>query len=135
LSKLATLEDPNGTLWRIELLKSADGMVRFQKGWQDFADFYSLKKGDLLVFEYKGNSRFSVSIYKEMDYPAGSIDSVSSNQFGHFEEDMEDEDYLEFLAKLPKQKPEVSYSFSKPASDSPSCMIIKSGRSRKRLKS
>jgi hypothetical protein len=70
-----------------------------------------------------------------MDYPAGSIDSVSSNQFGHFEEDMEDEDYLEFLAKLPKQKPEVSYSFSKPASDSPSCMIIKSGRSRKRLKS
>lgn len=73
MSKSATLEDRNGTLWRIELLKPADGMVRFQKGWQDFADFYYLKKGDLLVFEYKGNSRFSVSIYKEMDYPAGSM--------------------------------------------------------------
>jgi hypothetical protein len=94
----------------------------FQNGREDFVDLYSLKKRDLLVFEYKGNSKYSVFICKEMDCPAGDPNSACCERVGSFEEGMEDGDYLEFLAKFSKEKSEVSHSVSKSESDSRSCI-------------
>ncbi|KAK7310190.1 hypothetical protein RJT34_07529 [Clitoria ternatea] len=66
------LKPPDGTEWEICWTKN-DGEVWFQKGWEEFAKYYSLDHGHLLLFEYKGPSNFDVHIFDtsalEIDYP------------------------------------------------------------------
>ncbi|KAB5574513.1 hypothetical protein DKX38_001707 [Salix brachista] len=61
-----------GEAWEIELTK-CDGKVWLQKGWKEFAEYYSVACGHFLVFEYEGNCDFRVLIFDnsatEMDYP------------------------------------------------------------------
>ncbi|KAJ4967335.1 hypothetical protein NE237_019184 [Protea cynaroides] len=56
------LRSPNGTWWRVKGKKIRDGWF-FRKGWDHFVTYHSLKVGEFLVFYYKGNSKFSVTIY------------------------------------------------------------------------
>ncbi|PRQ16282.1 putative transcription factor B3-Domain family [Rosa chinensis] len=70
------LEVPNcGKPWEVELRTSAlGGRMWLLKGWQEFANFYSLDQGCFPVFSYEGKqSHFQVRIFHwkcmEMDYP------------------------------------------------------------------
>ncbi|CAN6686340.1 unnamed protein product [Malus baccata var. baccata] len=70
------LKDPTGRVWRIELTRRC-GKVWLQKGWSEFAKFYSLNHGYLLVFSHEGGfSHFLVRIFQrntlEIDYPISS---------------------------------------------------------------
>ncbi|KAJ4966742.1 hypothetical protein NE237_018591 [Protea cynaroides] len=56
------LRSPNGTWWWVKMKKIKDGWF-FRKGWNHFVTYHSLKVGEFLVFYYKGNSKFSVTIY------------------------------------------------------------------------
>ncbi|XVF17763.1 hypothetical protein REPUB_Repub10bG0151800 [Reevesia pubescens] len=66
------LEVPSGAIWQVELRK-CDDMVWLQKGWKEFAEYYSLELGDFVVFRYEGNAYFHVLIFdksaSEIEYP------------------------------------------------------------------
>ncbi|KAK7845948.1 b3 domain-containing transcription factor vrn1 [Quercus suber] len=64
LSNFAFLKLPSGAEWNVELTES-DGEVWLQKGWPEFAKYYSVKEGHFLVFRYEGNSHFCVLIFDE----------------------------------------------------------------------
>ncbi|KAK9948764.1 hypothetical protein M0R45_004326 [Rubus argutus] len=72
LSNRVYFELPCGSEWEIGLTRY-NGVVWFRKNWPELSKFYSLEKGDSLVFGYEGNSRFQVSIFDgsnnmEIDY-------------------------------------------------------------------
>ncbi|CAN1170427.1 Putative B3 domain-containing protein Os03g0621600 [Linum perenne] len=74
LPRSATLIVSNGQQWGVEVIRNNEGIWFCNKGWQRFAEFYSLDFGHLLVFRYEGHSIFSVCIFdrttsKEIDYP------------------------------------------------------------------
>ncbi|ONH96648.1 hypothetical protein PRUPE_7G143300 [Prunus persica] len=71
------LKVPNSEVWPIELTKR-NGQVWLQQGWSNFADFYSLAFGYVLLFSYEGNhSHFQVRIFMrsplETDYFGSSV--------------------------------------------------------------
>ncbi|CAL1408808.1 unnamed protein product [Linum trigynum] len=80
LSNSAILKVPSGLSWTVGLVRDEIG-VWFRNGWQDFAEFHSLRYGHFLVFEYKGCSSFYVVICDrtaaEIEYP---ITRTASNQ-------------------------------------------------------
>ncbi|MCL7047321.1 hypothetical protein MKW94_015585, partial [Papaver nudicaule] len=57
-------------MWRVELKKTKT-KIWFEKGWDEFMDYYSINVGHLLVFRYDGNSLFHVTIF---DMSATEID-------------------------------------------------------------
>ncbi|CAI0556148.1 unnamed protein product [Linum tenue] len=75
LQDSAVLSDPSGTEWTVELTES-DGDIWLQKGFREFAEFYSLSHGYLVVFELVDRwiSRFNVVVFDptatEIEYPA-----------------------------------------------------------------
>ncbi|XP_020209299.1 B3 domain-containing transcription factor VRN1 isoform X2 [Cajanus cajan] len=73
ISNPVFLKPPDGTEWKIYWTKH-DGETWFQKGWKEFATFYSLDHGHLLLFEYKETSHFDLHIFDnsalEIDYPS-----------------------------------------------------------------
>ncbi|XVE90507.1 hypothetical protein DITRI_Ditri20bG0083300 [Diplodiscus trichospermus] len=85
LSNSVLISAPSGPLWKIELIKS-DGEIWLGNGWKDFADYFSLEKGNLLVFSYEGHSRLCLSMIfdqttLEIEYPI--YNSSSSNDANH----------------------------------------------------
>lgn len=75
------LNVPSGLEWSIDL-KRHRGKVWLLTGWPKFADFYSISFGYLLVFEYKGDSKFQVLIFdpsaSEIDYSLARKDKPGS---------------------------------------------------------
>lgn len=51
LSSQVYIKLPSGLEWKLGLTKS-DGKVWIDKDWKKFADYYSIGRGDLLVFRY-----------------------------------------------------------------------------------
>ncbi|XP_061338733.1 B3 domain-containing transcription factor VRN1-like [Gastrolobium bilobum] len=67
------LKTPDGIEWKVYWTKH-DGQILFEKGWKEFASYYSLDHGHLVVFEYeKNSSHIEVHIFDmsalEIDYP------------------------------------------------------------------
>ncbi|XVF15647.1 hypothetical protein REPUB_Repub09cG0172500 [Reevesia pubescens] len=119
MSNQALLKVPSGKIWMVELSK-CDGQIWFQKGWREFAEYYSLSRGHFLVFRYEGNCNFHVLIFdmsaSEINYPYTKADdnqdsdSVSDQDF-NVEED-EDDVSLEILeetapCKKKREKPPI----------------------------
>ncbi|XVF41598.1 hypothetical protein PTKIN_Ptkin01aG0292100 [Pterospermum kingtungense] len=83
LSNSVQLAAPSGQVWQVELIK-CDGEVWLGNGWKDFADYFSLKRGNLLVFRYEGHSRFHVPMIFdqttfEIEYPFNVDSSKDAN--------------------------------------------------------
>ncbi|XP_038722169.1 B3 domain-containing transcription factor VRN1-like [Tripterygium wilfordii] len=72
LPNLLFLRVPRGAVWQVEICQRNDGICLLN-GWKDFADFYSLCCGHVLVFEHEGCSKFQVLIFDncgiEIKYP------------------------------------------------------------------
>jgi hypothetical protein len=72
LKNVATVTVPDGLTWKLELKKRGED-VYFCNKWKQFAQYYSLRYGCFLSFEYEGNSNFSVIIFDvtsvEICYP------------------------------------------------------------------
>ena len=58
----AIIKDPMGKSWRI-MLEKLDDLVYFKNGWPAFVDYYFLKYGDFLAFQYDGHCSFDVEIF------------------------------------------------------------------------
>ncbi|XP_057443269.1 B3 domain-containing protein REM5-like isoform X2 [Lotus japonicus] len=67
------LKPPDDKDWKIHWTKHEDGYIWFEKGWKEFASYYSLDHGYLLLFEYNKHSDFGVHIFDkstlEIEYP------------------------------------------------------------------
>ncbi|KAJ1440359.1 DNA-binding barrel domain superfamily [Sesbania bispinosa] len=88
------LKPPDGTGWRIYWTKY-DGDIWFQKGWKEFATYYSLDYGHMVLFEYKDTCHFEVHIFDkstlEIQYPFHAKD----------EQDKISDNSVEILEELP----------------------------------
>ncbi|XVF15620.1 hypothetical protein REPUB_Repub09cG0169900 [Reevesia pubescens] len=101
MSNQALLKVPSGKIWLVELSK-CDGQIWFQKGWREFAEYYSLCRGHFLVFRYEGNCDFHVLIFdmsaSEIDYPYTKADSVSDGNSQDFNvQEAEDDVSVEII--------------------------------------
>ncbi|CAN0905422.1 B3 domain-containing protein At4g01580 [Linum grandiflorum] len=80
LSRSATLIVANGHRWEVELTRNKEGIWFGNKGWQRFAEFYSLDYIHTLIFKYKGLSTFTVYIFDttsmEITYPVSNGDET-----------------------------------------------------------
>ncbi|KAK7820010.1 b3 domain-containing protein [Quercus suber] len=94
LSDMAFLTIPNGTKWKVKLIKH-NGEVCFQNGWCKFASCHALTLGNLLVFRYEGNLEFSVLIFDatatEINYPTAEV------QVSRMEDNESDDNSLEII--------------------------------------
>ncbi|KAE9605233.1 putative transcription factor B3-Domain family [Lupinus albus] len=72
LSNPVLLKPPDGTEWKVYWTKHVAD-IWFQKGWKEFATYYSLDYGHLLLFKYEETSHFNVHIFDmstlEINYP------------------------------------------------------------------
>ena len=72
LSQDVHLKLPCGSEWKMGLAKY-DEKLWLREGWPEFAKHCSFKRGNLLIFRYEGNSKFSVVIFDEttveIEYP------------------------------------------------------------------
>lgn len=82
LSSPVILKLPSGLEWKVELT-SCNGIVWLQKGWPEFVDHLSIKRGHLLLFRYEGSCQFHVVILDtsttEIDYPTNLTHLHNSN--------------------------------------------------------
>ncbi|XP_070024379.1 uncharacterized protein [Nicotiana sylvestris] len=81
---LVSLEVPSGALWKVKL-QNSNGMAWLKEGWDQFKEYYSIGCGYFLLFQYNGNSHFSVSIFdlsaSEIEYPSGPSEDMTPENF------------------------------------------------------
>ncbi|KAJ4961097.1 hypothetical protein NE237_021007 [Protea cynaroides] len=65
LVNIVTLKSLSGKTWTIGVEKR-DEELFFQQGWADFVRGHSLNEGDILTFQYEGDSTFAVSMFDSM---------------------------------------------------------------------
>ena len=102
LSNPVTLVLPNGDKWEVNWIKR-DHDVWFQKGWENFAQHYSMSYGHFLVFRFETSSQFQVTIFDksalELDYWSipSPRDEVERNIHHHedAEKSGDKDDYIE----------------------------------------
>lgn len=102
LSNPVTLVLPNGDKWEVNWIKR-DHDVCFQKGWENFAQHYSMSYGHFLVFRFETRSQFQVMIFDksalEIDYWSipSPRDQVERNIHCHedAEKSGDKDDYIE----------------------------------------
>ena len=102
LSNPVLIKTPNGTKWKV-YWKKIDGEIWFEKGWKAFTENYSLQHGCLVVFTYRGTSKFDVLILGqnalEIDYDYSSDTDDENGYVGQ-----SDDESLEILDEWQKQK-------------------------------
>ncbi|KAG5535736.1 hypothetical protein RHGRI_023484 [Rhododendron griersonianum] len=80
------LKVPSGAVWKVELERS-NGVVWMCNGWKEFAKYYSIGYGHLLVFRYDGNCNFNVLIFdtsaSEIEYPVSATHGEQTNINGN----------------------------------------------------
>lgn len=59
-----SLVGPSGNIWHVNLFEY-NGHLFFQDGWSTFVKDHSIECGDSLVFEYDGDSNFTVQIFDQ----------------------------------------------------------------------
>ncbi|KAF7803593.1 B3 domain-containing transcription factor VRN1-like isoform X2 [Senna tora] len=109
------LKPPDGKEWRIYWTKHDNGFW-LQNGWEEFASFYSLNMGHLVLFKYEGTSQFVVHIF---DQSATEIEYPSHDTLGQKDNltKISDENIVEVLDDMPSSKkvgPKVPRSSPRP---------------------
>ncbi|KAL2604950.1 hypothetical protein AAZV13_09G095200 [Glycine max] len=109
LSNPVFLKPPDGIEWKIFWTKH-DGDIWFQKGWKEFATYYSLSHKYLVLFKYQETSHLEVHIFDqsalEVDYPFCGI-KIEHENLDHVSNDSVEvsDDSIEVLDELtPSQK-------------------------------
>ncbi|KAI8542289.1 hypothetical protein RHMOL_Rhmol08G0127300 [Rhododendron molle] len=106
------LKVPSGAVWKVELERSSD-VVWMRNGWKEFAKYYSIGYGHLLVFRYDGNCNFNVLIFdtsaSEIEYPVSATHGEQTNINGNgnskipdTEDVIENDDSVETLGDTPR---------------------------------
>ncbi|CAN1812462.1 B3 domain-containing transcription factor VRN1, partial [Linum perenne] len=98
----ATLTVPSRDTWEMQLFRARDGFIWLGAGWENFYAFYRMDFGHLLMFQYTGDSNFSVVIFNrtaaEITYPLRNPPSHQAS---------EDSDSVEILDEPPAEPAHV----------------------------
>jgi len=119
---------PDGTGWKI-YWKKINGEIWFEKDWKTFTENYSLGYGSLVVFEYKGTSKFDVHIFDqnavEIDYSLSDTEDENDN-VDHSDDDESVEILDEWLnqKKARRRSPLVSPRLHKKVRGLVSCFFF-----------
>ncbi|KAK6796224.1 hypothetical protein RDI58_003925 [Solanum bulbocastanum] len=83
LRDVVFLEVPTGAIWQVKLLQNSNGTKWLNHGWNQFKEYYSIAIGYFLLFQYNGNSHFSVFIFdlsaSEIEYLSGPNEDDNNN--------------------------------------------------------
>ncbi|RDX79301.1 B3 domain-containing transcription factor VRN1, partial [Mucuna pruriens] len=83
LSNPLFLKLPDGIEWKVYWTKDDGGGIWFQKGWKEFAAYYSLNQGHLLLFKYQETCHLEVHIFDqstlEISYPSHPTQNENDN--------------------------------------------------------
>ncbi|KAG5619962.1 hypothetical protein H5410_005180 [Solanum commersonii] len=83
LRDVVFLEVPTGAIWQVKLLQNSNGTKWLNYGWNQFKAYYSIAIGYFLLFQYNGNSHFSVFIFdlsaSEIEYLSGPNEDDNNN--------------------------------------------------------
>ncbi|XP_049364505.1 B3 domain-containing protein Os01g0905400-like [Solanum verrucosum] len=83
LRDVVFLEVPTGAIWQVKLLQNSNGTKWLNHGWNHFKEYYSIAIGYFLLFQYNGNSHFSVFIFdlsaSEIEYLSGPNEDNNNN--------------------------------------------------------
>ncbi|TYH07839.1 hypothetical protein ES288_A08G266700v1 [Gossypium darwinii] len=117
LSNTVIVKAPTGPEWKVELMK-CDGEIWLANGWKDFADYFSLKYGNLLIFRYEGHSRFYVFMIfdqttLEIEYPNGIDNHEVELQIPDVEE-VGSEDVVEIVNNVLRSRKTTEKTRSSP---------------------
>ncbi|CAI8602381.1 unnamed protein product [Vicia faba] len=116
MSSRMFLKTPDDKKWEMHITKDDEGFW-FEKGWKEFATYYSLDHGYMIFFQYEGNSLFVIHIFGkntfEIEYPFNE---------NHHEQDnlveTSDDDSVEILDKSTsckkKTRPKSPVSYPQP---------------------
>ncbi|CAO2818741.1 unnamed protein product [Amaranthus hypochondriacus] len=63
LSSTISLKLPTGETWKVGILKEENCMLWMHHGWQEFMEHFNIQYAYFLLFEYEGNSNFTVLIF------------------------------------------------------------------------
>ncbi|CAN1149166.1 B3 domain-containing transcription factor VRN1 [Linum perenne] len=108
----AILRTPNGLTWDVEILKTprrrrSNNQPEFWilgNAWEQFVSFNRLKHGHFAVFQYEGNSLFSVFVFGistcEITYPSERVEEAAD-----FQNDDDDDDIS--VEIIPKKEEEA----------------------------
>ncbi|XP_028794146.1 B3 domain-containing protein Os03g0620400-like [Neltuma alba] len=115
LSNPVSLKPPDGKEWRVYWTKR-DNEFWFQKGWKEFANFYSLDDGFLVLFKYEGTSQLHVHIIDksalEIDYPLSRYASSQEDNLDNLSDDIID--ILDETTPSPEASQNAPLSSSRP---------------------
>ncbi|KAJ9152914.1 hypothetical protein P3X46_026422 [Hevea brasiliensis] len=109
LSDVAKLIASNGLIWEVGLTKG-EMIIWFDDGWHEFVEYYSVRNGWLLIFNYIGMSNFHVSIFDEYVFEIGypCIERTRKEEPSNIrkqplfnEDEMKDDDSVEILSSTP----------------------------------
>ncbi|KAL1809865.1 hypothetical protein ACET3Z_026855 [Daucus carota] len=77
------LKAPESSVWVVDLERNT-GETILRKGWPEFAAFYSISIGHVILFKYEGNSQFHVTILDnsctEIEYPMSASHNAQANR-------------------------------------------------------
>ncbi|XP_019459711.1 PREDICTED: B3 domain-containing transcription factor VRN1-like isoform X1 [Lupinus angustifolius] len=109
LSNPVLLKPPDGTEWKVYWTKHV-GDIWFQKGWKEFAAYYSIDYGHLLLFKYEETSHFNVHIFDmstlEINYPFHGTQDEKNNLEQIIDDSVEILDELAPCRKSPMSCPQ-----------------------------
>ncbi|CAL0318550.1 unnamed protein product [Lupinus luteus] len=112
LSNPVFLKPPDGTEWKVYWTKH-DGEIWFEKGWKEFARYYSLNHGHMVMFEYNRSSQFVVHIFDESATEIDYTFDVTRGQKDNL--NLIGEDAVEILdEKSPCQKTRLKSTMASP---------------------
>ncbi|RHN67480.1 putative transcription factor B3-Domain family [Medicago truncatula] len=112
LTNPVLIKAPDGTKWKV-YWKKINGEIWFEKGWKHFTENYSLQHGCLVVFKYKGTSKFDVLILGnnavEIDYDSScDTDDENGNVGQNDDESLEISDEWR-NQKIARKRPPLFY--------------------------
>ncbi|WOH10044.1 hypothetical protein DCAR_0729505 [Daucus carota subsp. sativus] len=81
------LKAPESSVWVVDLERTT-GEAVLRNGWPEFAAYYSISIGHVILFKYEGNSQFHVTILDnsctEIEYPMSASHNEQANRSGGF---------------------------------------------------
>lgn len=61
--KLREADDPSSSPWDMDVLFDAAGLIYLGRGWEQFAQCYSLERGSFLLFSFDGDALLTVKVF------------------------------------------------------------------------
>ncbi|CAJ1977621.1 unnamed protein product [Sphenostylis stenocarpa] len=102
----------DGTEWEV-YWANHNGEIWFEKGWKDFAEYYSLDQGHFIFFKYEGTSHIEVLIHDqsalEIAYPSASTRDEKDTPDNNSEDECPDQKATQIAGEKGTRKKSLNW--------------------------